>query len=244
MIITKNVDCYQEILKIPEKAIDLILTDPCFGTTKHEWDKSMNWEFLFDQFKRLCKPNSAIVLFSQEPFTSSLINNFEKQYKHFWIWNKKQSANFAVAKYMPLTVTETIVVFSPNGERVTYYPQMVTGKKRKRGSKNAKTNGSGFGNIKQVYYESDQYYPTNLLDFKGVARKDSLHPSQKPVELLEYLIKTYSKPKDIVFDFTAGSFSTAIAAINTGRKFIGFELNKNYYDIGLNRINELQGSIV
>lgn len=239
-----NDDCENILKTIPSNSIDLVLTDPPYGTTKNKWDKMLNWEEIWEEIwkeiKRVCKKNSPIIFFAQDPFTSFLINSHRKGYKHKWIWNKRSSANFAVAKYMPLTVTEDIIVFTKSGRKVNYYPIMVTGKKRMRGSKNAKTNGEGFGNVKQVYYESDQYYPTNLLSYSVVPRKQSLHPSQKPVELLQYLIKTYSKENDTVVDLCMGVGSSIEAAMLLNRIPIGIELDKKYYDIACERLQKVE----
>lgn len=230
-------DCHELLTTIPDQSIDLILTDPPYNTTKNNWDNELNWKTIWIQFKRICKPHCPIILFGQDKFSSMLINTFQDHFKHRWIWSKKSSANFAVAKYMPLTVTEDILVFSrKNKERVNYFPIMKIGKMRKRGSKNAKTNGQGFGEIKQIYYESDQYYPTNLLEYPVVPRKQSLHPSQKPVDLLEYLIKTYSKTSNTILDFTMGVGSTGLACINTNRHFIGFEKDEHFYRIAADRL--------
>lgn len=235
-----NDDCLTILKTIPSNSIDLVLTDPPYGTTKNKWDKMLNWEEIWKELNRICKDNAAIILFGQDPFTSFLINSNLKGYKHKWIWNKKSSANFAVARYMPLTVTEDILIFSKDGKKVNYFPQMVTGKNRMRGSKNAKSNGEGFGGIKQVYYASDQYYPTNLLSYSVVPRKQSLHPSQKPVELLQYLIKTYSKENDTVVDLCMGVGSSIEAAMLLNRIPIGIELDKKYYDIACERLQKVE----
>jgi len=238
-----NDNCENILKTIPSNSIDLVLTDPPYATTKNKWDKKLNWEEIWKELKRICKDNTPIIFFAQDPFTSFLVNSNLKGYKHKWIWNKKSSANFAVAKYMPLTVTEDILVFTKSGKKVNYFPIMVTGKKRMKGSKNAKTNGEGFGNIKQVYYESDQYYPINLLSYPVVPRKQSLHPSQKPVELLQYLIKTYSKENDNVLDFCMGVGSTIEAALLLNRVAIGIELDRKYYDIAYDRIRKVEAII-
>lgn len=231
-------NCEDYLTDIPSSSIDLILTDPPYGTTKNKWDSALDWSFIWQELNRIIRPGAAIVLFAQMPFSAYLVSSNYAGYKHFWKWNKKQSANFAVAKYMPLTVTEDIFVFSSKGEKVTYYPQMTKGKERYRGSKNAKTNGEGFGGIKQVYYKSDEYYPTNLLEFSAVARKQSLHPSQKPVELLEYLLKTYSLEDDRILDFTMGAGSTGVACVNCNRQFVGIEKEEKYFNIAKERIME------
>lgn len=223
--------CEHVLPTIETQSVDLVLFDPPFGTTKNKWDKRLDWCSMWNQFKRIVKPSGAIVIFSQMPFTVDLINSNREGYKHYWVWDKKLAGNFAVSKYMPMSISELIVVFTSFGEKVNYYPQMVKGKKRFRGSKNAKTNGQGFGGIEQVYYESDEYFPKNILEFSTVHRTKSLHPSQKPIDLLEYLIKTYSNEGDLVLDPTMGVGSTGKAAKNTNREFIGIEADESYYEI-------------
>ena len=235
-MIMKIGDCHELIKFVESESIDLILTDPPYNTTKNDWDQPLDWTMLWVEFARICKKHCPIIIFAQDKFSAQMINTFSKFFKHRWIWSKKSSANFAVAKYMPLTVTEDVLVFSARKEKVNYYPIMRTGKLRKRGSKNAKTNGEGFCGIKQIYYSSDQYYPTNLLEFPVVPRKQSLHPSQKPVEILEYLIETYSRTNDTILDITMGVGSTAIAAKKTNRQFIGFEKEAKYYTIATDRV--------
>lgn len=242
-----NGDCHLELQKLDSHSIDLVLCDPPYATTKNLWDQPLKWDLIWQELKRITKPNAAIVLFSQFPFTADLLQSNREGYKHYWIWNKKLAGNFAVTKYMPLSITELILVFTANGGKVNYYPQMEKGKERYRGSKNAKTNGQGFGNVEQIYYKSDERYPKNLiqeeenlpdgevLEFSTVNRRQSLHPSQKPVELLKYLVKTYSKENDIVLDFTMGVGSTGLACKN--RSFIGFELDNNYFEIAKGLLN-------
>lgn len=224
-------DCFDVFPSIKNQSSDLVLCDPPFATTKNLWDQPLEWSLIWQELKRIAKPNAAIVLFSQFPFSADLLQSNREGYKQYWVWNKKLAGNFAVTKYMPLSITELILVFTANGEKVNYYPQMEKGTERYRGSKNAKTNGQGFGNIEQVYYKSDERYPKNLVEFSTVNRRQSKHPSQKPVELLEYLIKTYSLEGETVLDFTMGSGSTGVACKNTNRNFIGIEKEKEYFDI-------------
>lgn len=242
-------DCHLELTKTKSQSVDLVLCDPPYATTKNLWDQPLNWGVVWEELKRIVKPNSAIVFFAQFPFSADLIYSNRDGYKHYWIWNKKLAGNFAVTKYMPLSITEQILVFTANGEKVNYYPQMEKGKERYRGSKNAKTNGQGFGNVDQVYYKSDERFPKNIietledlpdgeiLEYSSVNRRQSKHPSQKPVELLEYLLKTYSLEGSIVLDLTMGVGSTGLACKNTNRNFIGFENNEGYYKIAKELLN-------
>lgn len=228
-------DCLVEMAKLRTGSIDCICVDQPYGTTQNAWDSVIPLDLLWQQFKRLIKPNGAIVLFGTQPFTSLLVMSHLKGYKHRWIWNKQQPGNFAVAKFMPLSVDEDILIFSRNGERVNYYPIMRKGKTHSRGSTRSKTNGQGFGGLKNILYHSDEYYPVSVLKFAMIDRKQSQHPSQKPVALLKYLIQTYTTPGQTVLDCCFGSGTTMVAAIETGRKGIGIELDPGYFQIAAKR---------
>lgn len=227
MLILGN--CETCLTKLGNKSIDCVICDPPYATTKNLWDQPLRWDIIWNELSRIVKTNGAIVLFSQFPFSGDLISSNRSGYKHYWVWNKRLAGNFAVTKFMPLSVTELILVFTANGEKVNYYPQMEKGKERYRGSKNAQTNGQGFGNLEQVYYKSDERFPKNILEFSTVNRRQSKHPSQKPVELLDYLVKTYSVEGDTILDFTMGVGSTGLACKN--RHFIGIEKDETYYNI-------------
>lgn len=219
----------------PSDSIDMILVDTPFGTTKNPWDKMLDLDEMWAQSCRVIKPGGAIVHFATNPYAAILIMSHLKGYKHKWVWSKKQSGNFAVAKHMPMSVDEDILVFTARGERPNYNPIMRKGKMRHRGSKNSAHHGRGFGGMKQVYYQSDEYYPTSILEFAAVARRQSLFPSQKPVALLTYLIQTYTNPGDIVLDFCMGSGSTVVAAVECGRHGIGIESSPDIYAIAESR---------
>ncbi len=233
-----NEDCLEGMKRIPDKSIDMILCDLPYGTTACKWDNVIPFEPLWEQYERVIKDNGAIVLTAREPFTSLLVTSNLKAYKHKWVWNKKQSGSFANAKYMPLQIEEDIVVFCKG--KVNYYPIMRKGKYRKKGgSKKQIESMSKF--IKPDYYKySDEYYPVNILeDFPNCSNKGkNVHPTQKPVTLFEYLIKTYTNEGETVLDNCMGSGTTAIACINTNRNFIGFELDKHYCDIANERIQK------
>lgn len=233
-------DCLIEMRHIPDKSIDMILCDLPYGTTSCEWDNIIPFEPLWEQYERIIKDNGAIVLFGREPFTSKLICSNMKNYKHKWVWNKKQSGSFQNAKYMPLQIEEDIIVFSKKCKKVNYYPIMRKGKLRKKGGcKNPiqTTKGLKSGYIKY----SDLYYPINILEYPNCRNKiKNLHPTQKPVDLLEYLIKTYTNEGETVLDNCMGSGSTGIACINTNRKFIGIELNEKYFKIAKERIMDVR----
>lgn len=231
-------DCLDLMRKIPDKSIDMILCDLPYGTTKCNWDIIIPFEPLWKQYNRIIKNNGAIVLFGRDPFTSKLITSNLKGYKHKWIWNKKQSGSFHLAKYMPLQIQEEIIVFTAKGEKVNYYPIMRKGKMRKKGGAKPTEH---FGNsLKQLEpHYSDEYHPVNIIEIANCKNKAKLlHPTQKPVPLLEYLLKTYSKEGEIILDNCMGSGSTGVACINTNRDFIGIEMDKNNFNIAKNVLEE------
>ena len=219
-------DCLDEMKRMPDKSVDLVLTDPPYGTTACKWDSVIPIEPMWEQLKRIIKSNGAIALFGSEPFSSTLRMSNIKNYKYDWIWHKRTSANVALAKYQPLKTHEIISIFNK-----TYYPIMRKGKMRMKGGK--VSGGEANGSLKPLYYKSDTYYPTSVLDIKS---ERGLHPTQKPVALMEYLIKTYTNEGETVLDFTMGSGTTGVACVNTNRDFIGIELNEEYYKIAEKRI--------
>lgn len=231
-------DCITEMDHIAANTIDMVCADLTFNTTSNAWETKIDLTELWKQFKRIANPHAAIVLFAAQPFTSQLVMSHLKGYKHKWTWNKRQAGNFAVAKHMPLTVDEDVLVFTAHGERANYYPIMRKGKLRMKGGKASLKNGRGFGGLKNISYLSDEYYPTSILEFPSVPRTQRLHSAQKPTDLLEYLIRTYSVEGDTVLDCTFGSCSTGVGCQNTNRDFIGIELLQEFYDIGVKRMNE------
>lgn len=206
------------------------------GTTACKWDSVIPFEPMWEQLNRIIKPNHAIVLFGSEPFSSALRMSNVKNYKYDWIWNKKLAGNGILAKKQPLKIHENILVFNSK----IYYPQMVPGKERRKmtGGMNTNTvdtlhNSSSF----QPEYKNNLYYPTSIQEFSMASmRGKRVHPTQKPVSLLEYLIKTYTLEGETVLDFTMGSGSTGVACLNTNRNFIGIELNDTYFEIAKERI--------
>lgn len=231
-------DCLEvmDIMIGYKEKFDMILCDLPYGTTACKWDTIIPFDKLWERYNKLIKPNGAIVLFGREPFTGAMIMSNPKMYKHKWVWNKKQSGTPHNAKYMPLQIDEDIIVFAKG--KVNYYPQMRKGKMRKRGGykqQNATMN-KGFQQGFENY--SDLYYPTNIIEFAN-PRLNRLHPTQKPVELLKTLIEHYTKKGDLVFDSCMGVGSTAIAAFETERGCTGIELEKEYYDKAVERINPL-----
>ena len=227
-------DCLERMKEIPDGSVDMVLADPPYGTTACKWDAVIDLPLMWEQLRRIIKPNGAIVMTASQPFTSALVMSNPRMFKYCWVWNKKQGGNPLNAKRQPLRVTEDIVVFNSGG----YIPQMRTGRMRKKGGINKQPETTGAVNLDYVSY-SDQYYPTNILDFPNCANKKYLvHPTQKPVALMEYLIRTYTDERDTVLDFTMGSGTTGVACKNLGRDFIGIELDQNYFDIAEKRITE------
>ena len=232
-------DCLEVMDQLIEQEIkvDMILCDPPYGTTACKWDSVIPFDEMWLRLNKLIKDNGAIVLFGSEPFSSKLRCSNLKNYKYDWVWNKKLAGNGILAKRQPLKIHENVIVFNSK----IYIPQMTTGKLRRKLTNNPKISeikgGDGVKRANETF--NDQYYPTSIQEFSiANLRRGRLHPTQKPVELLEYLIKTYTNEGEIVLDFTAGSGSTGVACINTGRKFIGIELDEKYFNIAENRIEE------
>ena len=235
-------DCLELMKDIPDNSIDMILCDLPYGTTACKWDIIIPFEPLWEQYNRIIKDNRAIVLFGNEPFTSKLINSNIKGFKYRWDWNKKIPSGMGYAKYRPMQQTEDIAVFTHKGKRCVYYPQMI-----KRDTP-IKSGGNRVGarvynkfkciedgtEYKKTY---DYKFPTTLIEFDKV-RRGGLHPTEKPVELLKYLIKTYTNEGETVLDNCAGSMSTVIASTNTNRNCIAIEKDKNYFEIGKKRVIE------
>ena len=233
-----NDDCLKILPTIPDKSIDLILTDPPYGTTKCKWDTIIPFKPMWKELKRIIKENSAIALFGTEPFNSYLrLSNLE-WFKYDWIWNKVKPVGVHVCKYRPMSKNENISIFGKN--KITFFPQMIDTKKLRKGSKEyGRTNiiGGKLGNKKIKIYTKK--FPTTILEFSNASNKDRTHPTQKPIALLEYLIKTYTNENDTVLDFTMGSGSTGVACKNINRNFIGIEKDTKYFEIAKNRIESI-----
>ena len=230
-----NEDCLEGMKRIADKSIDMILCDLPYGTTACKWDTVIPFEPLWEQYERIIKDNGAIVLTASQPFTTSLISSNIKHFKYCWVWNKKLAGNGILAKIQPLKIHEDIVVFGKG--KINYFPSMRKGKARYKGG--IKDKHGTFSNAESEKVWSDEYYPTSILEFSGAGmRTGRTHPTQKPIALFEYLIKTYTNEGDIVLDNCMGSGTTAIACINTGRNYIGFELDKQYCDIANERVRK------
>ena len=227
-------DCLEAMKSIPDKSIDMILCDLPYGTTRNKWDTVIDLDLLWSQYERIIKDNGAIVLFAQVPFNIVLGYSNLKLLKYEWIWEKEQGTGHLNAKKMPLKSHENIVVFYKKPP--TYNPQMVGNEVRtvkRSGNKSKTTNYGDFIEIKESTYIGR--YPKDIIKFN---KDKGYHPTQKPVALLEYLIKTYTNEGEIVLDNCMGSGSTGVGCINTDRRFLGIELDEGFFNIAKERIEE------
>ena len=231
-------DCLERMKEIPDGSVDMVLADPPYGTTACKWDSVIPLEPMWEQLNRIVKPNGAIVLMASQPFTSVLCASNFKGFKYCAVWDKKIPSGMSYARFRPMQQHEDIVVFSKNGAKLNYAPQVTERLKpiSKGGNKFSEVapiaackNGGSF----KKEYTTKQ--PTTILQFAKV-RRGALHPTQKPVALMEYLIKTYTNEGETVLDFVMGSGTTGIACKNTGRKFIGIEKDETYFKIAQDRI--------
>jgi site-specific DNA-methyltransferase (adenine-specific) len=226
---------------IDDKSIDMILCDLPYGTTACKWDTIIPFEPLWEQYNRIIKDNGAIVLTASEPFASKLRLSNSKMYKYDWIWNKKLAGNGILAKIQPLKIHEIVCIFAKG--KCRYNPEMRTGRLREK-LNNIKVSEINGGDGVKIYKgnkgnKGDKYYPTSILEFSLAGlRKGRIHPTQKPVALFEYLIKTYTNEGDLVLDNCAGSGTTAIACINTNRNYILMEKEEKYCEVIRKRISE------
>ena len=239
-----NGDCLELMNNIPDKSIDMILCDLLYGTTVCKWDSIIPFDKLWEQYERIIKDNSAIVLTASQPFTTDLINSNRKLFKYEWIWVKNIGLGFLHSKNMPIKKHENVVVFSkgPIGhksllgdKRMKYNPQGVIYTDKTKEVRKCDRGEILGARPKQVgrKYKVAENFPTTILEFKN---EGGLHPTQKPVALLEYLIKTYTNEGEAVLDNCMGSGSTGVACVNTNRNFIGMELDNNYFNTAKERI--------
>ena len=226
-----NADCFDVFPYIADKSVNLILCDLPYGSTQCKWDIILPFDKLWEQYNRIIKPNGAIVLFGAEPFSSLLRVSNIKNFKYDWIWDKKKSPNFRGVKSQPLIPYEVISVFNTS----TYNPQMTKGKMRQKGGYYSEHEQALSAGTKAKV--NDEYYPKAILEFTKADNKDSkLHPTQKSLELIKYLIKTYSNEDDVVMDNCMGSNTTGLACKELNRQYIGIEKDKNYYDVSVSRV--------
>lgn len=225
-------DCLQEMWKIDDQSVDMILCDLPYGTTTCAWDTVIPFDRLWAEYKRVAKENAAIVLFGSQPFTTDLIQSNRSWFRYCWVWDKRITGNPFLAEKQPLKIHEDIVVFCKS--QPTYNPQMVKGRMRMKGGSSA---GQMF-DVQRTKSVNDLYYPLSIIDASNAVRGD--HPTEKPVGLCEYLIRTYTNPGELVLDNCMGSGTTVLAALNEGRRAIGIELDPGYFALAKRRIETMQ----
>lgn len=252
MIDLYNGDCLEIMQQLIDKGVkvDAIITDIPYGTTDCKWDNVIPFEPMWDRINKLIKDNGAVVLTATQPFASKLINSNIDNFKHEWIWNKQTGGNFMMAKYSPIRIHESVLVFGKSKNKVNYYPIMEDADEKNIRTPNTSNHKKGiYSKIKSgKFMTSENYnikkrYPKTLLNYSARVKEcnsiNRLHPTQKPVELMEYLVKTYTNEGDTVLDFTMGSGSTGEACKRLNRNFIGIELDKDYFEIAKNRIDSI-----
>ena len=238
-------NCLELMKNIDDMSIDMVLTDPPYGTTICRWDSVIPLEPMWKQLKRIIKPNGAIVMTASQPFTSILVVSNLKGFKYEWIWEKDRGSNFAIVKYQPFKEHESILVFSKAGGRINYYPikelRKGGGAQRNKYKQNASNTGKRI--IYSGFIDKRKGYKYKVLRHPSTIQKHNvqvgLHPTQKPVSLMEYMIKTYTNEGETVLDFTMGSGTTGVAAKKLNRNFIGIEIDENYFEIAKKRINDI-----
>ena len=233
-------DCLERMKEIESGSVDMVLADPPYGTTACKWDSVIPLDKMWEQLNRIIKPNGAVVLFGSQPFTSVLVCSNLKMFKYDVYWKKEKPTNIFQVKRRFGKSTEVISIFYK--EQPTYNPQMVkhTGKlvtNKPKGIHKSIVMGNSRQKV-AAYIDNGFRYPTDVLEFRREILGSTVHPTQKPVALMEYLIKTYTNENETVLDFTFGSGTTGVACMNTNRKFIGIEMDDTYFDIGSKRILE------
>jgi site-specific DNA-methyltransferase (adenine-specific) len=247
-----NEDCIETMKRIPDGSIDLMLTDPPYNTTNCDWEYALNFEILWKEWERIIKPNGALIFTSTQPFTSDLIISNRKLYKYCWYWDRCIKSNFLNAKIQPIRHIETIVVFYK--QQPTYNPILSNKRKDQIRHNNIKSKQQNTATLNKVGYLEKRFerreipldmdYPTELLTFSlPSANKGRNHPTEKPVDLMRYLILTYSNKGETVFDGYSGSGTTAEACMIEQRNFIGSELNKEYFDKSVLRLKNVPQSL-
>ena len=230
-------DCLKLMKDIPDKSIDMILCDLPYGITKCKWDSVIPFEPLWEQYNRIIKDKGAILLFGSEPFSSKLRISNLRMYKYDWIWKKTKAQGFLNSKKMPLKDYENICVFYKR--LPVYNPQGIIYGNFQNDRKSKYNKGEDiYGKEKEFGISHMSNFPKQIIEFSNPSGKGQLHPTQKPVDLLEYLIKTYTQDGEVILDNCMGSGSTGVACVNTNRKFIGIELDDTYFEIAKERINK------
>ena len=249
-----NASCFDVFPTLDDNSVDMVCVDPPYGTTTINWDKMLDFDKMWHELNRIVKPNGNVIIFGSQPFTSLVICSNLKHFRYELVWNKNKCGSPGLAKVRPQKVHENIMVFQRDSKGATYNPIMEKGDAYKRKSKKKdnegnpvgygsgkNTHGYGFGNKKLMESNNKGIrYPKSILHAsRNFSAQQTVHPTQKPTNLLNWLIMTYSNKDDTVMDFTMGSGSCGVSAKLTGRKFIGIELEKEYYDIAVKRINDV-----
>ena len=238
-------DCLKRMKEIESASIDLILADLPYGTTNVSWDSVIPFELLWREFERVSKVGSTIILFGNGIFTAKCILSNEKWYKYNLVWKKSKCGSPLLAKYRPMMKHEDVIVFTNGGgKHSTYNPQKTVGTPYKRTGVVTKTNNHGYGVSVVNSDNKGERHPTSVLDFPMKwRRQDQIHPTQKPVELFEWLINSYSNAEDTILDPTMGSGTTGVACVNTNRNFIGIEMDEGYFNVARERIVSAQETV-
>ena len=237
-----HADCFDVFPYIADESVQLILCDLPYNVTGLKWDCLLNMQELWKHYERIIKPNGAIVLTAMQPFTTELISSNKKMFKYTWVWNKVKPGNFLTAKLKPMQNHEDIVIFSKantancNKNNMLYIPQLEKREKVRKYKKEADSDIYARKNTTSIEYTTDFKYPKSILEISNANQKNKLHPTQKPLELMKYLIKTYSNEDDVVMDNCMGSNTTGLACKELNRQYIGIEKDKTYYDISVSRV--------
>ena len=233
-------ECLALMAKLPDASVDMILCDLPYGTTACKWDTVIPFEPLWAQYRRVAKRNAAIVLTASQPFTTALIASNMREFRYCWVWDKALPTGHLNAKRQPLRVTEDVAVFYR--EQPTYVPQKTSGHKRKVARRQYVKSGDGsqvYGaESRDTFYDSTERYPTGIIEISNARQVGKVHPTQKPVALMEYLIRTYTQEGETVLDNCMGSGTTGVACVNTGRQFIGIELDETHFNTSCGRLRD------
>ena len=242
-----NADCFDVFPFIEDASVQLILCDLPYNVTGLKWDCLLNMQELWEHYERIIKPNGAIVLTAMQPFTTELIISNKKLFKYTWVWNKVKPGNFLTAKLKPMQNHEDILVFSKantancNKNNMLYIPQLEKREKARKYKKEADSDIYARKNTTSIEYTTDFKYPKSIIEISNANQKNKLHPTQKPIALMEYLIKTYTNEGDIVLDNCMGSGTTNLACLKLNRQSIGIEKEKQYYNVAVRRLSSYCG---
>ncbi len=237
-------DCLDILPTLPAQSVDAIIADPPYGTTACKWDSVIPLDAMWRELRRVIKPRGAVVLFAAQPFTSALVMSNAACFKYAWVWDKRLGVGFQIAKFRPMMRHEDICVFGQGA--INYYPEMIERSKPRMvggyGAGKSPTSPLAYQDgVKRI---STHAFPTSIIEVSNANRADSVHPTQKPVDLLRYLIRTYTTAGETVLAFTMGSGTTGVAALQEGRHFVGIELDAGYFDIAKRRIEQVQPALM